>query len=217
MKALQELRELRNTIKACEARIDKISDQATKEALSLAPNGGEFTDEGHTFQLQRTNVINMSNFKRYKGKDAQRWREKANAKANAKAYTAALTKEILETYTVGLLEKNTKEKVFDHFNNVFGIFLNKLVPEAEHYKLSKSHKNFKKNMDKILDRPETEEDKKWSEDVKFAAYLLAGDILQKELGMTADTANLILNKRLGLITPVMDKKDEEAKWTRKRI
>ena len=94
MKALQELRELRNTIKACEARIDKISDQATKEALSLAPNGGEFTDEGHTFQLQRTNVINMSNFKRYKGKDAQRWREKANAKANAKAYTAALTKEM---------------------------------------------------------------------------------------------------------------------------
>ena len=62
-------------------------------------------------------------------------------------------------------------------------------------------------MNKILDRPETEEDKKWTQDVKFAAYLLAGDILQKELGMTADSANMILNKRLGLITPVMEKKD----------
>ena len=116
---------------------------------------------------------------------------------------------VLETYTVGLLEKNPKEKVFDHFNNVFGIFLNKLVPEAEHYELSKKHKDFKKNMDKILSRPETEEDKKWTEDVKFAAYLLAGDILQKELGMTADSANMILNRRLGLVTPVMEKKDEK--------
>lgn len=116
---------------------------------------------------------------------------------------------VLETYTVGLLEKNPKEKVFDHFNNVFGIFLNKLVPEDEHYELSKKHKNFKKNMDKILSRPETEEDKKWTEDVKFAAYLLAGDILQKELGMTADSANMILNRRLGLATPVMEKKDEK--------
>ena len=116
---------------------------------------------------------------------------------------------VLETYTVGLLEKNSKEKVFDHFNNVFGIFLNKLVPEAEHYTLSKAHKKYKKEMNKILDRPETEEDKKWTQDVKFAAYLLAGDILQKELGMTADSANMILNKRLGLITPVMEKKDEK--------
>lgn len=114
---------------------------------------------------------------------------------------------VLETYTVGLLEKNSKEKVFDHFNNVFGIFLNKLVPEAEHYTLSKAHKKYKNKMNKILDRPETEEDKKWTQDVKFAAYLLAGDILQKELGMTADSANIILNKRLGLITPVMEKKD----------
>lgn len=116
---------------------------------------------------------------------------------------------VLETYTVGLLKKNTKEKVFDHFNNVFGIFLNKLVPEAEHYKLSKAHKKYKKNMDKILERPETDEDKKWSQDVKFAAYLLAGDILQKELGMTADSANLILNRRLGLVTPTLEKHDEE--------
>ena len=116
---------------------------------------------------------------------------------------------VLETYTVGLLEKNTKEKVFQHFNNVFGIFLNKLVPETDHYKLSKPHKEFKKSVDKTLGREETEEDKKYSEDVKFAAYLLAGDILQKELGMTEDSVNLILNQRLNLISPDFGKKDEK--------
>ena len=116
---------------------------------------------------------------------------------------------VLETYTVGLLEKNKREDIFNHFNNVFGIFLNKLVPEKEHYELSKAHKEYKKNVDKTLGRPETEEDKKYSEDVKFAAYLLAGDILQKEVGMTEETANMLLNKRLDLITPVFDKKDEK--------
>ena len=116
---------------------------------------------------------------------------------------------VMETYTVGLLEKNSREKVFDHWNNAFGIFLNKIVPEDEHYVLSKKHKKYKKEVDKILKRPETEEDKKYSEDVKFAAYLLAGDILQKEMGLTADSANLILNKRLGLVSPVMEKKDEK--------
>ena len=57
---------------------------------------------------------------------------------------------VLETYTVGLLEKNPRDKIFDHFNNVFGIFLNKLVPEKEHYKLSEAHKKYKKDVDKIL-------------------------------------------------------------------
>lgn len=116
---------------------------------------------------------------------------------------------VLETYTAGLLEKNSKEDVFNYFNNTFGIFLNKIVPEAEHYKLSKAHKKYKKDVDKILSRPETEEDKKYSQEVKFAAYLLAGDILQKELGMTAESANIILNRRLHLETPVIGKQNEE--------
>lgn len=118
---------------------------------------------------------------------------------------------VLETYTVGLLEKNSKEKVFEHWNNTLGIFLNKIVPESDHYKLSKPHKEYKKKVDKILNRPETDEDKKWTEDVKFAAYLLTGDILQKELGMTAESANIIINRRLGLISPRMEKKDDKAK------
>jgi len=95
MKALQELRTLRQTIKACEARINEISDAATEEAVALAPNGGEFTIEGvGTFQLQRTEVIDMSNHHRYKDKDAKRWRTKKAAQDRSKKYSAALTKEM---------------------------------------------------------------------------------------------------------------------------
>ena len=94
MTALQELRELRNTIKAAEARIDQISNQATEEAVALAPNGGEFTADGHRFQLQRTEVIDLSNHHRYKDEDAQRWRTKKAAQDQAKKYSAALTKEM---------------------------------------------------------------------------------------------------------------------------
>lgn len=123
----------------------------------------------------------------------------------------AMFMAVLETYTKGLLEKNTKEAIFNHFNNVFGIFLNKLVPEKEHYELSKSHKDYKEVVDKTLGREETEEDKKYSEDVKLAAYLLAGDILQKEVGMTEETVEILLNKRLGLIEPVLNKKKPARK------
>ena len=91
---LIELRELRNTIKACEARINEISDAATEEALALVPDGGEFTVEGHTFQLQKTDIIDMSKYNRYKGEDAVRWRKKKAAQDQAKKYSSALTKEM---------------------------------------------------------------------------------------------------------------------------
>ena len=98
MKALQELRELRNTIKACEARIDEISDAATEEAVAiLAEKGldrGELEADGHKFQLQRTEVIDMSNHHRYKDEDAQRWRTKKAAQDQARKYASALTKEM---------------------------------------------------------------------------------------------------------------------------
>ena len=98
MTALQELRELRNTIKACEARIDEISDAATEEAVAiLAEKGldrGELEANGHKFQLQRTEVIDMSNHHRYKDEDAQRWRQKKAAQDQAKKYSSALTKEM---------------------------------------------------------------------------------------------------------------------------
>ena len=95
---LKELRELRNTIKACEARIDKISDAATEEAVAiLAEKGldrGELEADGHKFQLQRTEVIDMSNHHRYKDEDAQRWRTKKAAQDQSKKYSSALTKEM---------------------------------------------------------------------------------------------------------------------------
>ena len=91
---LKELRELRNTIKAAEARINEISDAATEEAVALAPNGGEFTADGHRFQLQRTEVIDMTNYNRYKSEDAVRWRQKKAAQDQAKKYSSALTKEM---------------------------------------------------------------------------------------------------------------------------
>ena len=98
MTALQELRQLRDTIKAAEARISEISDQATEEAVAiLAEQGldrGELEAEGHKFQLQRTDVIDMSNYNRYKGEDAVRWRQKKAAQDQSKKYSSALTKEM---------------------------------------------------------------------------------------------------------------------------
>ena len=91
---LKELRELRNQEKAIKARIETIMDDAKTEAIALAPNGGEFTADGHRFQLQRTEVIDMSNHHRYKDEEAQRWRTKKAAQDQAKKYSAALTREM---------------------------------------------------------------------------------------------------------------------------
>ena len=95
---LIKLRELRNTIKACEARIDEISKQATEEAVAiLAAQGldrGELEADGHKFQLQRTDVFDMSNYNRYKDEDAVRWRHKKAAQEQNKRYSAGLTKEM---------------------------------------------------------------------------------------------------------------------------
>ena len=117
----------------------------------------------------------------------------------------AIFMALLESYTLGLKTTNTNEQIFDHFNRVFGIFLNKLVPPEEHYKLSKEHKEFKEAVDATLGRPETEEDKKETEDVRFASYLLARDILIKDAGFTEETADMLLNKRLGLLQPKLTK------------
>ena len=95
---LKELRELRNTIKACEARIDEISDAATEEAVAILTekglDRGELEADGHKFQLQRTDVIDMTDYNRYKGEDAKRWRQKKAAQDQARKYASALTKEM---------------------------------------------------------------------------------------------------------------------------
>ena len=96
---LKLLRELRTQEKAIKARIDEISDQATEEAVTiLAEKGlekGEFEVEGlGKFQLQRTEVIDMTDYNRYKGEDAKRWRQKKAAQDQSKKYTSALTREM---------------------------------------------------------------------------------------------------------------------------
>ena len=125
---------------------------------------------------------------------------------------------ILETYTVGLLETNKKEDVYKYFNNAFGIFLGKIIPEKEIYELSEKHKELKKIAEETLERPLTEEDKKATEDNRFAAYLLCRDILTKEVGLTEDAADILLSKRLGLyeILPPKEKGDGNGKSKKKK-
>ena len=98
-KNLKELRELRSTIKAAEARINQISDAATQEAVDiLAAKGldrGEFEVEGvGTFQLQRNDVFNFDDYNKYKQPQAVLWRECAKEKVKAqslvKAHTAVM-------------------------------------------------------------------------------------------------------------------------------
>lgn len=107
---------------------------------------------------------------------------------------------VLETYTTSLLTTNSREDIFNHFNNAFGIFLNKLVKPSEHYKLSKEHKEFKEVVDATLGQKETPEMKKETEDNRLAAWILCRDVLCKEFGLTEESADLLINKRLGLIT-----------------
>ena len=91
---LIELHALRMQEKAIKARINAISPAAEEEALSLAPNGGQFTHEGLTFQLQLTEVIDFSDHHRYKGEEAVLWRKKKQAQDLSKNYTKALTEEM---------------------------------------------------------------------------------------------------------------------------
>ena len=107
---LQELRTLRNEIKEREARISQISDAATQEAVAiLAEQGqekGEFTipDVGK-FQLQRTEVFDFSDYRRYPQPQAVLWRENAKEKVKeqnlVKARTAVMAgyvKTFVELY-----------------------------------------------------------------------------------------------------------------------
>ena len=81
---LKALRELRIQEKAIKASIDSISDAATQEAVDiLAAQGkdrGEFEIDGQKFQLQRTEVFDLTDHKKYKGEEAVNWRAKAKEK-----------------------------------------------------------------------------------------------------------------------------------------
>ena len=62
---LKELRELRAQEKAIKARIDEVSEEATKEALEIAPEGGEFEVEGvGTFTDRGDRLLRLSSLQR---------------------------------------------------------------------------------------------------------------------------------------------------------
>lgn len=108
----------------------------------------------------------------------------------------SLVMGVMEAYAEQLLVNNSKEAVYENFNSAFGIFLNKIVPQEYIYEHSEEHKKFKEHVDGTLGQ---EGDAKDTEDNRFAAYLLCHDILTHEIGLTPDSANLILNKRLGTL------------------
>lgn len=95
---LRELRILREAEKALKERIDEVSDAATSEALAILASSnkdrGEFTADGEKYQLQRTEVYDMSNYNRYKGAECLRWRELKAQQDFAKKTAAADTMEM---------------------------------------------------------------------------------------------------------------------------
>lgn len=103
---------------------------------------------------------------------------------------------VMEAYAEQLLTSNTREAVYDNFNHAFGIFLAKLVPQDYIYENSEEHKKFMEHVEATLGK---DADIKDTEDNRFAAYLLCHDILTKEVGLDHDSANLILNRRLGTL------------------
>ena len=113
-----------------------------------------------------------------------------------------LIMSLLETYTESLLVKNSREAVYEHFNNAFGIFLNKILSEDEIYAKSKKHQEFKEIADNTLGKPLTSSDAKENDSNRLAAYLLASDILANELGLDKESVDLLLNRRLKLTEKV---------------
>ena len=95
-KNLQTLRSLRTQEKAIKAQIDAIIDAATQEAVAaLAEQGldrGEFqVPNVGTFQLQRTDVFDLSDYNKYKSEEAVNWRAKAKEKLRLQNLVKACT------------------------------------------------------------------------------------------------------------------------------
>lgn len=114
---------------------------------------------------------------------------------------------LLDSYSNGLLETNSREAVFDHWNAVFGAFLHRILPEEEIEKRDARHKEFVESVDATLG---AEFDPADSDRVKAAAYVLAGQILT-DAGMDPDSVNVLLNRKAGrLAAPKADGEDREA-------
>ena len=95
-KNLMELRTLRAQETAIKARINEIAGAAAQEAVDiLAAEGrdrGQFTTpDGSIFQLQRTDVFDLTNYNKYKGEDCVLWRLSLTKKQNLQEQVKACT------------------------------------------------------------------------------------------------------------------------------
>lgn len=93
---LEELRTLRAQIKSANARIQQIVGDATQQAVNiLAEKGkdrGEFTLNGHKYQLQVTDGYDFGDFHKYKDPECVNWRAYAKSKTELQDRIKALTK-----------------------------------------------------------------------------------------------------------------------------
>ena len=102
-KNLMELRTLRAEETAIKARINEIAGAAAQEAVEiLAAEGrdrGQFAlPDGSTFQLQRTDVFDFTDYHKYKDDLCVQWRKHAQIKEalqfNVKKYTQMMASNI---------------------------------------------------------------------------------------------------------------------------
>lgn len=99
---------------------------------------------------------------------------------------------VMEAYAEELLTSNPKEAVYDNFNNAFGIFLAKLVPDSYIYEHDEAHKSYKESVDATLGG---EPDEIANQTNRLAAYILARGLLI-EAGLTEETADMLINKHI---------------------
>ena len=98
-KNLMELRALRAEETAIKARINEIAGAAAQEAVDiLAEEGrdrGQFAlPDGSMFQLQRTDVFDLTNYNKYKGEDCILWRESLKEKQDLQEQVKGCTKKM---------------------------------------------------------------------------------------------------------------------------
>ena len=98
-KNLMELRALRAEEKAIKARINEIAGAAAQEAVDILAaenrDRGQFTTpDGSTFQLQRTDVFDLTDYNKYKGEDCILWRESLKEKQDLQEQVKGCTKKM---------------------------------------------------------------------------------------------------------------------------
>ena len=98
-KNLMELRALRAEETAIKARINEIAGAAAQEAVEiLAAEGrdrGQFTTpDGSTFQLQRTDVFDFTDYHKYKDDLCVQWRQYAKVKADIQNHVKLYTQKM---------------------------------------------------------------------------------------------------------------------------